>query len=377
VRRFAYVVLGGGCAGLSLATELTRLGLDCRGLLVLEQRERYRRDRTWCHWNALSHGFESAVTRSWRQWSVRHGGEEIVQDSQRYEYREIPSDRFYDRALAMLRGRAEIRQPCRIDSICRRGDAWVVETNRGTVEAMHLFDSRPVHRPARLLQHFVGKEVLLDRPHLDPRTAVLMDFDVPQERGIHFLYVLPRDEQRAFVEATWISPAPQPRWVYDEAIAGYLEQRYRAGVREVQFEESGAIPMDPDAEAHSEGPGHYRVGTPGGLVRPSSGYAFLAIQRWSSRMAGRLALQDLPPAPRAHPRGFPTLDRIFLSFLQQHPERAPEVFAGMFRNNDPETIVGFMTETASPAAVLRVVTSMPWLPFLGQAARLATGGILA
>ena len=371
MQHYAYVVIGGGCAGLSLAAELARRGLYRRGLLVLEQRERYERDRTWCHWDAVRHGFEGAVARSWRRWSVRHGGEEIAHGPGRFQYREIPADRFYHSALALLRDRAEIRHPCRVDRIARDGDAWILETDGGRVAATHVFDSRPPDRPARFLQHFVGKEVLLDRSALDPCTAVLMDFDVPQDRGIHFMYVLPRDERRAFVEATWFGPHPHPRAVYDESIAGFLEQRYRAAACEVRFEEEGAIPMDAAVRAQPEGPGHYPIGTAGGLVKPSTGYAFLDIQRWSHQMAAQLALRDLPSPPRTRRPGFTTLDRIFLSFLRHHPERAPEVFAGMFRSNSPESTVRFLTETASPTTVLRVVSSMPSLPFLREAMRIA------
>ena len=56
----------------------------------------------------------------------------------------------------------------------------------------------------------------------------------------------------------------------------------------------------------------YRIGTSGGLVRPSTGYAFLAIQRSTQAFADRLARSPLaaPPEPR---------DRTALYFAGGNP----------------------------------------------------------
>ena len=44
------IILGGGCAGLSLALNLAKQGSVCPNTLILEKREAYSNDRTWGFW---------------------------------------------------------------------------------------------------------------------------------------------------------------------------------------------------------------------------------------------------------------------------------------------------------------------------------------
>jgi len=44
------IIIGGGCAGLSLAARLSRYGGDAPRTLVVDSRTSYTNDRTWCFW---------------------------------------------------------------------------------------------------------------------------------------------------------------------------------------------------------------------------------------------------------------------------------------------------------------------------------------
>ena len=48
MKKFDYVIIGGGCAGLSLAYELEiNNKLDNKTLAIVEPRKEYKRDKTW------------------------------------------------------------------------------------------------------------------------------------------------------------------------------------------------------------------------------------------------------------------------------------------------------------------------------------------
>ncbi len=48
MKEFDYIILGGGCAGLSLAYELNiNKKLDDKTLAIVETRNEYKRDKTW------------------------------------------------------------------------------------------------------------------------------------------------------------------------------------------------------------------------------------------------------------------------------------------------------------------------------------------
>ena len=48
MREFDYIIIGGGCAGLSLAYELDEhKKLENKTLAIIEPRDEYKKDKTW------------------------------------------------------------------------------------------------------------------------------------------------------------------------------------------------------------------------------------------------------------------------------------------------------------------------------------------
>ena len=95
------IILGGGCAGLSLATLLTVKAPTLR-VLIVEPRLSYKEDRTWCGWRTQPHHFEDCAAAAWFQWRVVCNSQVLDRRSQRYPYEMIRSDLFYAKALAAI-----------------------------------------------------------------------------------------------------------------------------------------------------------------------------------------------------------------------------------------------------------------------------------
>ena len=73
--RVDYTVLGGGMAGLQVATALARsLRGTKRRALVIEPRAEYTDDRTFCFWNVEPIAAESLATHRWSKWKLKAGG---------------------------------------------------------------------------------------------------------------------------------------------------------------------------------------------------------------------------------------------------------------------------------------------------------------
>lgn len=361
-------ILGGGCAGLSLAVNLARREGRPRRVIVLEEREEYLRDRTWCSWSVAPHAFSHCVDHRWSRWMVRADGVDRVHESSRYAYEHIRADRFYgaaSEALDAARG-IELRMGVQVRSVSA-GPPHRVLTSEGEMAAEVVVDTRPPRRApggSSLLQHFVGWEVRTERHVFDPSMATLMDFDVDQEGDVHFMYVLPFASDHALVESTVLSGAPLPRETYERRIESYLDERFEAGPLTVEFRERGVIPMDPDAAV---GPG-LRAGELGGAIRPSSGYAFHAIQRTSEALADNLVNgRRAMPAARGPVEAW--MDRVFLGYLRRHPERAPRLFSRMLKGTSADAFARFMMERGSVRDRLQVVRSMPTFGFAREALR--------
>ena len=71
MKEFDYTIIGGGCAGLSLAYELEVYEkLKDKTLAIIEPREDYRRDKTWSFWKVFSHNFDDCVKKSWNNFTI-------------------------------------------------------------------------------------------------------------------------------------------------------------------------------------------------------------------------------------------------------------------------------------------------------------------
>lgn len=374
-------ILGAGLAGLSLAVRLAAPGFAHLRVLVVEPRTEYRRDRTWSYWALQPHPFEGAVAHRWDRWMVAGHGREVVQEAPGLQYASIPSDAFYRLALQRVRAAPHIDLRLGTAAEASEDDGCVrIRLPDGTLRAALAFDTRPPPCLGRhgLTQAFLGQEIETEAPVFDPGTVTLMDFRCPQTDAAHFTYVLPTSPRHALVEDTWFAPAGLRLPDHRAAIRTYMADHYGVHRFTVGFEERGALPMDP---VFQPGPGKrlLPLGTAGGATRPSTGYAFNAIQARCDAVAADLALGwaagCLPQPARPRPGLIRYMDRVLLNLLEGRPALAPRVFAALFAGCPPRALVRFLNDSASPLDLAAVATAIPLLPTLGAAARMAAEGL--
>lgn len=360
-------------------------------IALLEPRTEYTRDRTWCFWNVIRHPFEECVSHSWRAWRVADPSRRIDRSWPGLSYQHLPSDAFYGAALALLGAdpNVELRLGVRVDRLERSpADSGIVVawTDKGPVRARMILDTRPRGRrivsagpesgaPGRLLQHFHGQIVRVERPVFEPGVATVMDFLERRTDGIHFMYLLPYDSYTALVEDTWFSANPGPVEDYQAEISLYLRSRFGVERFEVLHSETGAIPMDPAPVPPSLVARIDDAGIRGGAARPSTGYAFLAIQRHAARLSDRLEswsddpAADPPRSPRYYSPRSAFLDRVFLSHIARHPEDAPDLFVRLFARVRPDSLCRFLFDGGRLADDLRVMSALPAGPLIAETLR--------
>ena len=92
---FDYVIIGGGCAGLSLAYKLEiSNNLKDKTLPIIVPRKQYKRDITWSFWKVFNHSFEDCVIKSWNNFTINtsEGSRELI--NERFPYQSIDSGKF-------------------------------------------------------------------------------------------------------------------------------------------------------------------------------------------------------------------------------------------------------------------------------------------
>ena len=100
---FDYIIIGGGCAGLSLAYELQiNNKIENKTLAIIEPREIYERDKTWSFWKVNPHNFEDCVIKSWKEFSINISSKTNYINCSKTPYQTIDSGLFYKKIIAEL-----------------------------------------------------------------------------------------------------------------------------------------------------------------------------------------------------------------------------------------------------------------------------------
>jgi len=354
-------VLGDGCAAMSLAMRAGDLP-DLELALVRPEGAPKPADHIWGFWDGPDMPASVATARdlaraSWDRWAIitADGGVVMTSAARRYS------------ALH----RSEWTRHCRTAAELA-GVGFVGEAEPEVARADLVFDSRPPAVPdGIMLQHFIGLEVRSDRPVFDAGTAVLMDFRVDQSCGMHFIYLLPFSATEALVESTLFSPKRLEDRFYLDAIENYLGTHYGLHSYETVRRERGVIPLGRLPQRDPDIPG---IGGNGGAIRPSSGYAFIFIQKQIDMAIAGFHQTGVLRFRTPHSSVDLWMDAVLLSVLRHWPERAPELFLRMGRALDGDEFARFLSGEADWPLRLKVVMAMPKWPFLRGLMRLMTGG---
>ena len=104
MKEFDYIIIGGGCAGLSLAYELEiNEKLKDKSLAIIEPRETYKKDKTWSFWRVTQHNFDDCVKKNWRNFSVNISGKTNRVKCNNFPYQSIDSGLFYEKIINKLK----------------------------------------------------------------------------------------------------------------------------------------------------------------------------------------------------------------------------------------------------------------------------------
>jgi len=408
---YDYIMSGGGLAGLSLAYHLINSPLRDRTILIADKDAKQQNDRTWCFWVQQPTLFDEIAYRVWHR--LRFVGDDFQReyDLAPYRYQMIRGIDFYDFTREKLSECGNVTFVCgNIDRVEDEADratvivdgqafsgTWVFDSTlpaslRGSVpansfparrdaggeraseKASGIFeDAVAEHRPERyhhLKQHFRGWEIETDRPVFDPQLPTLFDFRTRQAGHMRFVYTLPFAENRALIEYTLFSAHLLQSEEYDAGLKTYIEDVLGIRRYEIKHVEAGIIPMTDHPFPRRLGRRVMSIGTKGGRVKPSTGYAFLRIQRDSAAIVQSLVRHDRPfdiPAPRGR---FGLHDSILLNIMTHHPDDLKPIFTLMFRNNPVQRIFRFLDETTFLQEEVRFIASLPPWRFLQALFRL-------
>ena len=350
MKEFDYIIIGGGCAGLSLAYELEiHEKLKDKTLAIIEPRKEYKRDKTWSFWKVAPHNFDDCVKKNWENFSINIPGKTNYLECKNFPYQSIDSGLFYEKIKNKLKKNENIFFFKNIEEINKQNS--LVFNSVPNIKKNHL----------NLWQHFCGVEIKTDNDIFDEKIFNLMDFDCEQRESVHFFYTLPYTKNRALVETTWLSKMnDNSQKDYENQINNYIKNNLKIKNYEITYKEEGAIPLFYPLNKNEKN--KINIGTAGGMTRLSTGYTFLNIQEHSKYI--RENIDNISNAKKFEiDRKYQFLDEIFLRVLEKNPEKMSDIFFRMFKTS-PKTVIKFLSNKSNFLEDLRIIFKMPKLIFI-------------
>ena len=350
MKEFDYVIIGGGCAGLSLAYELElHEKLKDKTLAIIEPRQEYKKDKTWSFWKVTPHNFNDCVKKSWKNFSVNIPSKTTYLECGNYPYQSIDSGLFYQKINNRLKENKNISFFKKITEINTRNS--FIFNSVVEIKKNHL----------NLWQHFCGVEIETKNNFFDEEIFNLMDFDCEQRESVHFFYTLPYSKNKALIETTWLSRMnDNSQKDYDNQIKEYIEKHLKIKNYEINYKEVGAIPLF--YPLYKKEKNKINIGTAGGMTRLSTGYTFLNIQEHSKYI--RENIENISNSKRFEiSKKYQFLDEIFLRVLNKHPDKMPDIFFNMFKTS-PRTVIKFLSNKSNFFEDLSIILKMPKLTFI-------------
>ena len=350
MKEFDYIIIGGGCAGLSLAYELEiNEKLKDKTLAIIEPREEYKKDKTWSFWKVTNHNFDDCVKKNWNNFSVNIPKKTNHLECISYPYQSIDSGLFYEKINKKLKENKNI--------------FFFKNSNEINTKNSFIFNSvssiKKDHH--NLWQHFCGVEIETQKNSFDDEIFNLMDFDCDQRESVHFFYTLPYSKTKALVETTWLSKMnDNSQMDYDNQLKEYIEKNLNLKNYKIIYKETGAIPLF--YQNYNQEENKINIGTAGGMTRLSTGYTFLNIQEHSKFICKNI--ENISKTKKFEiGKKYQFLDDIFLRVLDKKPEMMPDIFFKMFKTS-PKTVIKFLSNKSNFFEDLSIILKMPKFTFI-------------
>ena len=368
------LIIGGCCAGLSLAYEYAQMKSSKLSVCILEKRESYYNDRTWCFWLGKQQNFShrDIVSSSWRAWRFSSNNQSYVHHSENFSYCHIASLAFYKKITKVIGedDRQTLLLEQDVTKIEKSGKYFSVEGPDLSVKATNIIDTRAygadeILEYTKIFQAFSGVEIETNADFFDTDLVGLMDDIHSSGVKCQFRYLLPFTKRHALIEITSFSNIYIPPAELAASLQLYLDN-LKVSYKIIR-KEQGVLPMGINHPPRSHD-GIIMGGMKDDNLKPSSGYGFLRTQSWAKLVAMKLCSGDLDTGFEKVNHYIPKFfDDTFLRVLDDNINLTEEIFMGIGRNMNSDSFARFMSDQAQALDFIRLVAAVPKQPFIKAA----------
>ena len=364
--QYDIIFTGGGAACRMLLYFLSeQKGFNQLKILILEA-ENTTNEKTWCFWEKETNPFQRLARKEWKQLKFDAQQINITQTIKPFTYYCINGsdfNRYFSQTFFEKYSNITILNK-KIKQIEKTGNLYTVTTANESFQAAKIFNSIPEltsNSQSQMWQHFEGWFIETETPWFDEHAASLMDFTDYNGGAFGFLYVLPFSNNEALVEYTFYSDELYASEVYEKKIKNFFASKKIPAYR-ITKKEKGKIPLYNQKINTETKSGIINIGGAGGLIKPSTGYAFLRMMEDCKQIAASFGTNDFKRRTR-HKR-FLFYDHLLLKIIKEDPSCAVSIFKELFQKQPLQRILKFLNEDSNLLDEIRIFAGLPWMPFL-------------
>ncbi|MCL6218061.1 lycopene cyclase family protein [Zunongwangia pacifica] len=360
---YFYAIVGGGLAGLQLALRLKDdVFFKGKKIAIIDPSFKITKDKTWCFWEKGHGRWDALITAEWQKGKFISTIANEHLDLAPYSYKMLTSEDFFEYALAEIGKSKDFilieDEISEIDPVTMKA----IGKNK-TYNATHFFDSRipsayyETNEHTKIYQHFKGYHIKSESPVFTTNQFTMMDFRLRYKNSTSFTYILPFSENEALVEYTFFTPFLTEETIYNEQLQHYISTYLKSDYYEITKEEQGVIPMTDFPFDKNNSDKITKIGTGGGWVKGSTGYAFKHTEKNISKIIENIK-SGHEPSKDLFRKKYKIYDAIFLDVLARRNDKGEQIFSKFYRKNSVEEIFAYLDEETSFSEDLKIMFSL-------------------
>lgn len=373
MKNFDYIICGAGCAGLSLALKfIDNQYFKNKKIALIDTDFNKKNDKTWCFWHFNDYDFNNLISKKWNSLLFKSSNFYKEFTIHPYYYNKIDSIDFYEFAFSKLKIRQNVELiEEEVLEIKNLNNLGFVETKNNKYSASYIFNTtfigfnnKNLSTPNSLLQHFKGIEIETDEDFFNDEIATFMDFSIPQNLGTAFVYVLPTSSKKALIEYTFFTKYILKDNEYNNLLSSYIKNNLKLKQYKIVHTEFGIISMS-DFSFKKYDNRIINIGTIGGAVKASTGFAFKNIQKQTNQIV-TLLINNKKPYLKSNfaSKKFSLYDRVLLEVIATKKMEGSKIFETIFKKNKPQLVLKFLDNETNILEDIKIMSSVPTKIFL-------------
>ena len=359
------IIIGAGCAGLSLAHRL--IGTNYKVCILESSADINLKNKLWSFWDTYKTPYQDIIKKEWKSLVIKNENSLVDINCKKYKYKSLDSRVFNNFVLNLINknDNIDIITSSKVESLSQGNTNVIVKTQDLELKCKHVFDSRPENIKVFMWQQFFGAYVETEKDIFDDEKAIFMEFSRVEDK-FHFIYLLPFSKREALIESTYFSQKKEEQYLDKKYIEEYMREKYNQPDFQICKTEYGSIPMDTDIK-NSSTKNITKIGSFSGTTRASTGYTFINIQKQVDNIIKHLP--DIISKKSKIKKNYHSfllrkMDKVFLEIVKQEPRQMKKALIQLFSSNNHDAQIRFLSDIPSIIDIVKILILLPKKIFL-------------